>query len=223
LSRETLSRSPNTSRTLPRRGFIIAAAAVAVFAVLLLIFSASLRQRVENVGEPGAAASGFRFQVGSPGPGDPAPTLELPAADGTSFALSDVDGNTLLYFQEGLMCQPCFDQLADIEQSWAGFEALGIGRIVSITTDPVELLQQARVPEAFASPVLSDADRRVSDAWGTLDYGMMGGSHNGHSFIVVGEDGSILWRADYGGAPDYTMYLPVPALLADLAEGLDAG
>ncbi|MEK7295981.1 MAG: alkyl hydroperoxide reductase, partial [Actinomycetota bacterium] len=53
-------------------------------------------------------------------------------------------------------------------------------------------------------------------------YGMMGDSTNGHSFIVVGSDGTIRWRADYGGAPDYTMYVPVPSLLADLSAGLAA-
>lgn len=170
----------------------------------------------------GESASGYRFQVGSPGPGDPAPSLQLPAVDGTSFDLAGQAGSTvLLYFQEGLMCQPCWDQLAEIEATWSDFTSLGVDRIATITTDPVELLDQARVDEVFTSPVLSDPDRRVSEAWGTLDYGMMGGSHNGHTFIVVDPDGIIRWRADYGGAPDYTMYLPVPALLVDLEEGLD--
>ena len=34
---------------------------------------------------------------------------------------------------------------------------------------------------------------------------MMGNSRNGHSFVLVGPDGQISWRADYGGAPDYTV------------------
>ena len=38
--------------------------------------------------------------------------------------------------------------------------------------------------------------------------------------MVVGPSGEVEWRADYGGAPNYTMYLPVDALLADLSEGL---
>jgi peroxiredoxin Q/BCP len=48
---------------------------------------------------------------------------------------------------------------------------------------------------------------------------MMGTSANGHSFIVVGPDGKIERRLDYGGAPDYTMYVPLPTLLADLRGG----
>jgi peroxiredoxin Q/BCP len=190
-------------------------------AILALIFTANLRS---NTPEGESSASGYPFQVGSPGPGDQAPPLVLPAADGTSFDLAAEAGNTvLLYFQEGLMCQPCWDQLAEIEASWDDFTALGIDQIATVTTDPAELLRRARVDQAFTSPVLSDADARVSETWGTLDFGMMGGSHNGHSFILVGPDGTIQWRADYGGAPDYTMYLPVPALLTDLTDGLDAG
>lgn len=50
-------------------------------------------------------------------------------------------------------------------------------------------------------------------------YGMMGESTNGHTFIIVGPDGKIKWRADYGGAPDYTMYVPVENLLAHMREG----
>jgi len=51
---------------------------------------------------------------------------------------------------------------------------------------------------------------------------MMGTSTYGHSFIVVGPDGGIRWRADYGGAPNYTMFVPVDALLDDLRAGLAA-
>jgi hypothetical protein len=47
-------------------------------------------------------------------------------------------------------------------------------------------------------------------------YGMMGDMRNGHSFVLVGADGTIRWRADYGGAPDYTMFLPTDKVLADL-------
>ncbi len=45
---------------------------------------------------------------------------------------------------------------------------------------------------------------------------MMGDTRAGHSFVLVDGDGEIVWRADYGGAPDYTMYLPVDTILADL-------
>ena len=40
---------------------------------------------------------------------------------------------------------------------------------------------------------------------------------DGHSFVLVGPDGHIRWRADYGGAPKYTMFIPTDKMLSDLA------
>ena len=51
----------------------------------------------------------------------------------------------------------------------------------------------------------------------------MGNSRNGHTFVLVGPDGVIQWRADYGGAPNYTMYVPGAQLLDDLRATRQAG
>jgi hypothetical protein len=48
---------------------------------------------------------------------------------------------------------------------------------------------------------------------------MMGASRDGHTFVLVGPDGKIKWRGDYGGAPKYTMFLPTTALLAGIKAG----
>jgi peroxiredoxin len=169
----------------------------------------------------GARPGKYAFEVGRPGPGEPAPPLALASASGGSFDLASLRGKTvLLYFQEGLTCQPCWDQLKDIEAKWPEFRAAGIETIATITTDPVDNLKQKVGDEGLTTPVLSDPKLAVSKAYHANSYGMMGDSRNGHTFIVVGGDGRILWRADYGGAPKYTMYLPVPDLLADLRQGL---
>ena len=73
---------------------------------------------------------------------------------------------------------------------------------------------------SISSPVLSDPNLTVSQAYAANQYGMMGTSRDGHTFIVVGPDGKILWRADYGGSPNYTMFVPSQNLLADLRKGL---
>ncbi|MGH3678260.1 MAG: hypothetical protein ACRDU5_21500 [Mycobacterium sp.] len=70
--------------------------------------------------------------------------------------------------------------------------------------------------EKLLTPVLSDPDLQVSRAYQANKYGMMGDMRDGHSFVLVGPDGVIRWRADYGGAPDYTMFLPTDKILADL-------
>lgn len=126
------------------------------------------------------------------------------------------------------MCQPCWDQLKEIERDWSKFEALGVEAVVSITSDPMDASKQKVADEGLTTAVLSDYDPMfrpedsVQEAYQTNRFGMMGRMHSGHTFIVVGPDGKIRWRADYGGAPDFTMYLPVPNLVADMRKGLSA-
>ena len=166
-------------------------------------------------------SSQYPFDVGSPGPGAKAPPIKLSSTDGTTFDLGALQGQTvLLYFQEGITCQPCWDQLKDIQTHRAEFQALGIDRIVSVTTDPLDALKQKVADEQLTLPVLSDPNLDVSRAYQANQYGMMGTSRDGHSFIMVDKTGMITWRADYGGAPKYTMYVPVPVLLDDIRQGL---
>lgn len=169
-------------------------------------------------------AGKYAFQVGQPGPGTAAPVFSLPSTAGGTFNLAAYRGKTvLLYFQEGLTCQPCWDQLKDIQSNIGAFRSLGINQIVSITTDPLNALQQKVADESLTIPVLSDQSLAVSQAYTANAYGMMGNSRDGHTFVVVGPDGQILWRADYGGSPNYTMYVPISNLLADIRAGLKNG
>ena len=169
----------------------------------------------------GSAAGQYTFTVGQPGPGATAPAIQLPSTAGGTFDLAALRGKTvLLYFQEGLTCQPCWDQLKDIDQSLGQFHALGIDSVVSITTDPLNTLQQKVADESINLPVLSDTNLAVSTAYNANQYGMMGSSRDGHTFILVGPDGRIKWRADYGGPPNYTMFVPISNLIADLRQGL---
>jgi len=166
-------------------------------------------------------AGQYAFQVGNPGPGAQAPEIALPATDGSTFDLAAHHGKTvLLYFQEGLTCQPCWDQLKDIQTHLDQFHALGITSVVSITTDPLAQLKQKVTDEGLSVPVLSDPSLAVSRAYMANSYGMMGDSRDGHTFVLVGPDGRITWRADYGGAPNYTMDVPIPNLLADIQTGI---
>ena len=175
------------------------------------------------LGQPhhGSGAGQYKFAVGLPGPGQQAPEVKLASTEGGTFDLSSMKGKTVvLYFQEGLTCQPCWDQLKDIDSHMSEFSALGIDQVVSITTDPIDQIKQKTSDVGITSPVLSDPNLSVSQAYNANSYGMMGNSRDGHSFIVVGPDGKILWRADYGGAPDFTMYVPVASLVADMRAGL---
>lgn len=177
--------------------------------------------RTTSGSPPSTSNSAYPFQVGNPGPSQSAPALALPSTDGSTFDLAKLRGKTvLLYFQEGISCQPCWDQMKDMQTRQHDLRALGIETMVSITTNPLNALTQKVADEGLSIPVLSDTSLAVSRAYHANEYGMMGESSDGHTFIVVGPDGRILWRADYGGAPNYTMYVPMDTLLADLRAGL---
>jgi peroxiredoxin len=196
---------------------VVGFAVVGVVGLAAIYFASNSGSNVQSASSTGR----YPYVVGEPGPGSEAPPISLPSTDGRTFELESLRGQTvLLYFQEGVMCQPCWDQLKDIERRWDEFEALGIDSVVSITTDQLNLLKQKVGYEELSTPLLSDSDVAVSSVYTTNRYGMMGSGYNGHSFIVVAPDGTISWRADYGGPPQYTMYLPVPDLLADMRRGL---
>lgn len=215
-ARTATSRTGNARRSRRRRGLANwATVALAIglgIAVLAVIFFANTK---------GAGAGRYAYQVGKPGPGEAAPGVQLSGTDGVTFDLASLRGQTvMLFFQEGIMCEPCWDQIKDIEAHRGEIAALGIDRIVSITGDPLVALSLKVGIEGIKTTVLSDPDLAVSKRYAANQYGMMGESADGHSFVVVGKDGTIRWRADYGGAPNYTMYVPMPNLLADLKKGL---
>ncbi len=197
---------------------------VAVFIGVAIVLLGVIYFLNAGVGSPARtnSASNYPFVVGNPGPGEQAPPIRLQSTDGSAFDLASLRGKTvLLFFQEGLACQPCWDQIKDIESNMKQFQSLGIDTMVSVTSDPLDALKQKVADEGLSTPILSDPNLAVSRTYDANKYGMMGESSDGHSFIVVGPDGRIKWRADFGGAPNYTMYVPISTLLADMKEGLN--
>ncbi|MFJ8814816.1 peroxiredoxin family protein [Amycolatopsis thermoflava] len=209
------ARSVHEARRDPSRRPVIVGVLVTVLAVTVLYLIYQGSQGKQNTATGGG--SGFKHVAGQPGIGTAAPAFTLTSDTGKQVSLADFRGkNVLLYFQEGLSCQPCWDQIRDLEQNKAALTGAGVTEVVSITTDPATLIGQKVSDEKLSTPVLSDPDLAVSRAYQANSYGMMGDMRDGHSFILVGPDGTIRWRADYGGAPDYTMFLPTQKVLADL-------
>jgi peroxiredoxin Q/BCP len=212
-------RQEQRARRLRNRVLLVIGGAVMALAI---VFASSRSGGGGSGGGHGGAGDGkYAYAVGSPGPGEQAPAIDLPSTTGAPFDLAAMRGKmVLLYFQEGLTCQPCWDQIKDLEGQGPRLRALGIDQMVTITSDSLGDLKQKASDERLSTPVLSDGNLAVSRAYSANRYGMMGDSRDGHSFVVVGPDGRIRWRADYGGAPNYTMYVPVPRLLADVRNGL---
>lgn len=198
----------------PNRTFVIGIAVLVVIAigVLYLVFRGN--------GQNNAASGGDRFQVGTPGIGQSAPAFTLTSAAGGTVSLSAYRGKTvLLYFHEGLGCQPCWDQIRDLTKNWSQFQGAGVDDLVTITTGAANLIAQKMHDDGLSATALSDPDLTVSKAYNANQYGMMGTGADGHSFILVGPTGVIQWRADYGGAPNYTMYVAPSQVLTDLKNG----
>jgi len=96
-------------------------------------------------GQPHPSAPGrtAAYQVGQPAAGGTAPGFSLAASTGKSVALADYRGKSvLLFFQEGIGCQPCWDQIRDLEKDAAKLHATGIDDVVSITSSPADLVAQ---------------------------------------------------------------------------------
>jgi len=219
--RATSSGSVNARRdkingvTPPKRRPWLVAAVIAV--VILALGGLYLTFRTGSGPSAGKATD---YQVGDPGVGAAAPGFTLASTTGTPVSLSSFRGKTvLLYFHEGLGCQPCWDQIRDLHNSEAKLRAAGIDELLSITSGPVDLIAQKMADDKLTATALADTDLSVSVTYNANKFGMMGIDRDGHSFILVGPDGRIQWRADYGGAPRYTMFVPVDRLLADLKAG----
>lgn len=213
----------------PRRRFLGLSRGVLIVAAVVVVAVAALGAifvRSNANGSAGGGVGKYAYKVGQPGPGAQAPEIDLPSTAGGTFDLQAMRGKTvLLYFQEGLTCEPCWTQLKDIQAQQSRFQALGIDQIVSITSDPLSAIKQKVSDEGITIPVLSDENLQVSKLYNadkfTMMPAMMGmAARDGHSFVMVNKDGTIAWRADYGGAPNYTMYVPVPTLLAQIQQGM---
>lgn len=198
-----------------QRNFFLASSAV----VLLPISFQVLANLNSNPGQTGNTTA-FPYAIAQPGKGATAPDFALPSTKGGTVKLSDYRGKTvLLFFHEGIGCQPCWDQIRDLERVRSKLTAMGIEQLLTITSGPTRLIAQKMADDGLTAIALGDTNLEVSKIYNANAYGMMGNSRDGHSFILVGPDGKIDWRADYGGPPNYTMYVPVDQVLGDMKEG----
>jgi len=117
---------------------------------------------------------------------------------------------TLLFFSEGVNCQACLVQAADLQKDGALKQA-GI-QLMSVTTDPAGDLAEAAKQYGIRTPMLADSTTSMSSAYGMLAHGgMEHATQDGHAFMLVGKDGRVLWHQAYP-----QMYVPTDRLLDDI-------
>jgi len=184
--------------------------------VLLVIIAISVTSYVAFTPKPSIQAGG-----NSIGAGVIASDFLLPATSGGTFRLSDYRGksNVLLFFNEGLGCQPCLTQMQGLDALNANFKNLNIVAI-SITADPPQVLSQwVQSSGPRYGMVLSDQGLQVSRMYDMLgpNVSMMPGAAPGHSFVLVNKDGVIVWRHDYG---PYNMSVSNDEIMAAVKQAL---
>lgn len=117
---------------------------------------------------------------------------------------------TLLFFSEGVNCQACMVQVADLEKAGT-LDEQGI-QLVSVTTDQPGDLAQAAGQYGITTPLLADPTAEMSSAYGMLGHGGMGHPEtDGHAFMLVDEAGTIRWHRAY-----QEMYVQPGRLLRDM-------
>ena len=168
---------------------IIAAASVVFFGYLIIN---------SNPGSKDGSSSNMT-SLGDLKLRDVAPDFSLQATDGRTISLNQYKGkNVLLYFQEGVMCQPCWKQIGTMQQNIEIFRQLDT-EIVTISVDSPSTWEPILKAEGITTiPVLVDSDRKVSKEYGVLNLpSQMHADRPGHTFVLVDKNGKIAWIADY--------------------------
>ena len=110
------------------------------------------------------------------------------------------------------------DQIVDLEND-SEYTSLDVP-LVSIAFDSPETMAAAGAAVGVgATPMLSDTDQSVSEAYDVLQWAVATGEP-GHTFVLVA-DGEIAWIRDYG-APENggMMYVPPVEIAQQVAEAL---
>ena len=119
--------------------------------------------------------------------GDLAPAFTLPGTGGRNYSLSDFAGKPLVIaFYPGDDTPVCTKQLNSYNNEFEEFESLDAA-IVGISAQDVASHEAFASKHGFRFPLLSDVDKSVAAAYGTL--GPLGFPRR--SVFVVGEDGRL--------------------------------
>ncbi len=189
--------------------------------IIIIVIAASVIGYLAISSSLASSSSHGGSDAVSPWGGRQAPSFSLPEVNGSStFVLSsyELKSNVLLFFNEGLDCSPCLQQMQDLSNDYASFRALNV-IVVAITTDTASgLYQWSQANQVNNIVILSDQGLTVSKLYNALgsNVSMMSG-RDGHTFVLVSTSGVIKWRADYGPG---TMFVPDSQVLTNVKQAL---
>jgi peroxiredoxin len=203
---EAQARRAERRQAVMRRAGYGAVAAIAAVLVALAVTLGDSSTGRSPVTQAVTGSTGFEV-------GQNAPEFTLTdAVSGKDVSLASLRGSkTMLFFSEGVYCQACMVQAADLERD--GELAKRDIELVHVSTDDPKLLAEAAAQYGLATtPLLSDPSTEMSAAYGMLGHGGMGHpTTNGHAFMLLDEQGEVLWHRAY-----QEMYVKTPQLLSDM-------
>jgi peroxiredoxin Q/BCP len=121
--------------------------------------------------------------------GDIAPAFSLPGTGGRNYSLSEFAGKPLVIaFYPGDDTPVCTKQLNSYNDGFEEFENLDAA-VVGISAQDVSSHEAFAAKHGFRFPLLSDVDKTVAAAYGTL--GPLGFPRR--SVFVVGADGRLTY------------------------------
>jgi len=132
--------------------------------------------------------------------GKPMPDIELKDKDGKTYTATDFKGkNTVLFFNEGLMCYPaCWNQIA----AFGSDERFNSGEIqaISVVVDSASDWQRAvaKMPQLAKANTMFDTGAGASGRLGMLTTAssMHRGSLPGHTYVVIDKEGVVRYVFD---------------------------
>ena len=132
--------------------------------------------------------------------GNPAPTFSLQDRNGVAYSQDSLKGkNTVVFFNEGLMCYPsCWNQMVSLanDERFRGPDTQVLAVVIDSARDWSQAI--AKMPELGKSTVLFDTDRVASNAFGMLNVksSMHPGSYPGHTYLLIDKEGVIRFMYD---------------------------
>ncbi|MDP3763311.1 MAG: redoxin domain-containing protein [bacterium] len=132
--------------------------------------------------------------------GKPMPDIQLSDKDGKIYTATDFKGkNTVLFFNEGLMCYPaCWNQIA----SFGSDERFNSDttQAISVVVDSVNDWQRAiaQMPQLAKANTMFDTDANASRQLGVLTTAssMHRGSLPGHTYLLIDKNGIVRYVFD---------------------------
>ncbi len=131
--------------------------------------------------------------------GDKAPNFKAETDDGKILSLSDLKDKTfVLYFYPKDDTSGCTKEACTFTENISAFNKLDV-TVIGVSKDSVASHQKFKTKYGLKFPLLSDADGKICEAYGTwIEKSMYGRKYMGidRATFIIGADGKIksIWR-----------------------------